>query len=74
LVESKPAIHNVPAHPKRRISRWLALFAFVVIAAGSTTLWLESSGFETTDDAQVDGHFDCRHTRGSRSVPALAAL
>jgi membrane fusion protein (multidrug efflux system) len=28
------------------------------IAVGGAELWLQSRGFETTDDAQVDGHFD----------------
>jgi membrane fusion protein (multidrug efflux system) len=68
LVESKPAVRDVPARPKRRISRWLALFAMLGIAAGGTALWLQSRGFETTDDAQVDGHFDSISTRISGTV------
>jgi membrane fusion protein (multidrug efflux system) len=68
LVESKPSFRNVPAKPKRRISRWLALFAMLGIAAGSTALWLQSRGFETTDDAQVDGHFHSLSSRISGTV------
>ena len=68
LVESKPAIRNVPASSKRRISRWLAIVAMLGIAAGATAFWLESRGFETTDDAQVDGHFDSLSSRISGTV------
>src|SRR5215467_2732506 len=68
LVEAKPVVPNAPARPKRRISRWLALFAMLAIAAGATALWLQSRGFETTDDAQVDGHFDSLSSRISGTV------
>ena len=68
LVESKPVAHNVPAKPKRSITRLLALFATLGIAAAGTRLWLESRGFETTDDAQVDGHFNSLSSRISGTV------
>jgi membrane fusion protein, multidrug efflux system len=68
LVDSKPADHNVPASPKRRISRWLAVLAILGIAAAGAKLWLESRGFENTDDAQVDGHFDSVSPRISGTV------
>jgi len=68
LVESKPVVPDAPARPKRRSSRWLALFAMLAIAAGATALWLQSRGFETTDDAQVDGHFDSLSSRISGTV------
>jgi membrane fusion protein (multidrug efflux system) len=68
LVEPKPSIHNVPAKPKRRITRWLALLATLAIAAAGSRLWLESRGFETTDDAQVDGHFHSPSSRISGTV------
>src|SRR5579871_5549737 len=68
LVESKPVVQDVPARPKRRVSRWVALFAVLAIATGSTVLWLQSRGYETTDDAQVDGHFDSLSSRISGTV------
>jgi membrane fusion protein (multidrug efflux system) len=68
LVESKPVVHDAPAGPKRKISRWLALFAMLAITGGATALWLQSRGFETTDDAQVDGHFDSISSRISGTV------
>ena len=68
LVEPKPVGHKVPARPKRSISRWLALLATLGIAAGAGELWLQSRGFETTDDAQVDGHFHSLSPRISGTV------
>jgi len=68
IVEPKPAVHEVPARPKRKIARWLAVFAILGVAAGATALWLESRGFETTDDAQVDGHLDSVSPRISGTV------
>jgi membrane fusion protein (multidrug efflux system) len=68
LVESKPAVHEVPARPKRSIAKWLAAVVMVALAAGATALWLQSRGFETTDDAQVDGHFDAISSRISGTV------
>jgi len=65
LVESKPATHNARKH---RISRWLAVFTILGIAAGGTAYWRQSRGFESTDDAQVDGHFDSISSRISGTV------
>jgi membrane fusion protein (multidrug efflux system) len=68
LVESKPAVPNLPAKPKRGILRWLAVVAMVGIAAGGAVLWLQSRAYETTDDAQVDGHFHSLSPRISGTV------
>jgi membrane fusion protein, multidrug efflux system len=38
------------------------------IAAGASALWLESRGFETTDDAQVEGHLDSVSSRITGTV------
>src|SRR5215469_4002863 len=59
---------SIPARRKPRIARWMALLAVLGIAAAGTRLWLESRGFETTDDAQVDGHFDSVSSRISGTV------
>jgi membrane fusion protein (multidrug efflux system) len=39
-----------------------------MIAAGGAVLWIHSLGFETTDDAQVDGHFNSLSSRVSGTV------
>jgi membrane fusion protein, multidrug efflux system len=47
----------IPAYPARRsYKRWIFLTSFVVLAIGGAFLWLYLSGFESTDDAQVDVH------------------
>jgi membrane fusion protein, multidrug efflux system len=47
----------IPAYPRRRsYKRWIFLISFVVLAIGGVFLWLYLSGFESTDDAQVDVH------------------
>jgi len=61
--ESQPTAGNsagdalVSAYPQRRSKRrWFALGAIIVLAAGGILLWHYFSGFESTDDAQVDVH------------------
>jgi membrane fusion protein, multidrug efflux system len=47
----------VSAYPRRRSrKRWIALALIVVLAVGGAFLWHYLSGFESTDDAQVDVH------------------
>ncbi len=45
------------AYPRRRsYKRWIFLASFIVLAVGGAFLWRYLSGFESTDDAQVDVH------------------
>jgi membrane fusion protein, multidrug efflux system len=47
----------IPAYPARRSRKRLIIFASVVVLViGGVFLWLYFSGFESTDDAQVDVH------------------
>src|SRR6202167_4638126 len=47
----------VSAYPKKRsYKRWIFLASFVVLAVAGAFLWHYLSGFESTDDAQVDVH------------------
>lgn len=66
--ESTPAVHSSPASPKRRVARFLVLFALLAIVAAGAVKWWQSRGFESTDDAQVDGHFDSLSARISGTV------
>ena len=68
LVDPEADIHAVRPRPKRRISRWLAIFAALAIVVAAAAFWLHSRNFETTDDAQVDGHFDSVSSRISGTV------
>ena len=67
LVETKLPV-SVPAHPKRRLLRWLVVPAVLALAAAGVGFWLQSRGFESTDDAQVDGHFHSVSPRISGTV------
>ncbi len=42
--------------PKRSNKRWIILGSLVLLAIGGVFLWHYFSGFESTDDAQVDVH------------------
>jgi membrane fusion protein, multidrug efflux system len=66
LVETTSAEGEI--RPKRRLSRWLGLFFALAVAAAVTTWWLHSLQFETTDDAQVEGHLDSVSSRISGTV------
>jgi membrane fusion protein, multidrug efflux system len=45
------------AYPRRRSNRrWILLASLVVLVVGGVFLWHYLSGFESTDDAQVDVH------------------
>src|ERR1700691_5705212 len=47
----------ISAYPRRRsYKRWIFLACFVVLAVAGAFLWHYFSGFESTDDAQVDVH------------------
>jgi membrane fusion protein (multidrug efflux system) len=52
-----PADPSISAYPRRRsYKRWIFLTSFVVLAVAGAFLWHYFSGFESTDDAQVDVH------------------
>jgi membrane fusion protein (multidrug efflux system) len=67
--EATPALRNAPgddagatspltsAYPKKHsYKRWILLVSLVVLIVGCAFLWRYLSGFESTDDAQVDVH------------------
>jgi len=68
LVESKQVVHDVPERRKLRFSRWLAVLGMVAILTAVAIFWLDSRGLESTDDAQVDGHFNALSSRISGTV------
>ena len=52
-----PADPLASAYPRRRsYKRWILLASLVVLAVAGAFLWHYLSGFESTDDAQVDVH------------------
>ncbi len=54
--------------PRMKLSRWIFLLGFVVAVAGATLWWLHSRNYESTDDAQIEGHLDLVSARISGTV------
>jgi membrane fusion protein (multidrug efflux system) len=66
-----PELLDQSNHPSSRfwsIKRIILAAALLVAAAGGLSWWLHTRQFETTDDAQVDGHFAQLSTRVSGTV------
>ncbi|MBB6145867.1 membrane fusion protein (multidrug efflux system) [Silvibacterium bohemicum] len=52
-----PAKPSISAYPKRRShKRWIFLVSIIALVVAGAFLWHYLSGFESTDDAQVDVH------------------
>ena len=57
---------KIPA--KTRRSRWVILFAALLVSAGAATWWVIAQRTESTDDAQIEGHLDSISPRISGTV------
>jgi len=53
---------------KRSLTRWVVLLILALLAAGAVRWWLNSQGYESTDDAEIEGHLDSISTRISGTV------
>ena len=58
------------SEPKRKpFPRWAyASIAVALVAVGASSWWLHARHFETTDDAQIDGHINVVSSRISGTV------
>ena len=54
--------------PSRRFSRWILLLAATIAVAGASVWWVRSQNYESTDDAQIEGHLDLVSSRISGTV------
>jgi membrane fusion protein (multidrug efflux system) len=54
--------------PSRIFARWILLLISAVALAGASIWWLNSRNYESTDDAQVEGHLDLVSARISGTV------
>ena len=70
---SKPAESAGSTPEGRRRSLLFAAVIGAVIVIGAVGFWLYSSGYETTDDAQVDGHLNGITSRIDGEVKAVYA-
>jgi len=59
---------------KRRLARWgIAIAVLVVIGYGGVLLWRYMNSYESTDDAQVDGHINAISARVTGHVIDIRA-
>ncbi len=67
------ALKSRPAEPKRKPlpRRTLALLAAALAAVAGISWWLHARHFESTDDAQIDGHINVVSSRISGTVRYL---
>jgi membrane fusion protein (multidrug efflux system) len=54
--------------PGGKLSRWILLLVLATAAAGVSLWWLHSQNYESTDDAQIEGHLDLVSARISGTV------
>src|SRR5258705_825245 len=59
---------SVGKAPGRKISRWIFLFVLMIALAGATIWWLDAPHYESTDDAQIEGHLDLVSARINGTV------
>ena len=52
----------------RRFSRWILILIAAIAVAGASLWWVRSQNYESTDDAQVEGHLDLVSSRISGTV------
>ena len=50
------------------LSRWIVFPVFALALVGATAWWLHSRNYESTDDAQIEGHIDLVSARISGTV------
>jgi membrane fusion protein, multidrug efflux system len=67
-VDTVPISRDEKAAESRSYSRWIILFIFVLAAAAAVAWWIHSEHYESTDDAQIEGHFDSISPRISGTV------
>jgi membrane fusion protein (multidrug efflux system) len=63
----KVEVGAASSHKSNRM-RWILSLALGAVVAGGVYWWLESQGFESTDDAQIEGHLDVIAPRISGTV------
>jgi membrane fusion protein (multidrug efflux system) len=59
---------EIRAPRKRHLVRWLLVLASIAAVAAAAAWWIESERYESTDDAQVEGHLDAISSRITGTV------
>jgi membrane fusion protein (multidrug efflux system) len=72
VIETQEAVKPEPGQAEKKAprgtARWIILGALAIAIAGASVWWWQSLRFESTDDAQVDGHIDLVSARISGTV------
>ena len=55
----------------RRFSRWILLLGAAIEVSGASLWWVHSQNYESTDDAQIEGHLDLVSSRISGTVLSI---
>ena len=55
----------------RRFSRWILLLCAAIAVSGASLWWVHSQNYESTDDAQIEGHLDLVSSRISGTVLSI---
>src|SRR6266851_7427181 len=63
--ERAESANNVPS---RKLSRWILVIVSALAVTGVTYWWFDSRNYESTDDAQIEGHLDLVSARISGTV------
>jgi membrane fusion protein, multidrug efflux system len=64
-----PKVQVLVARPvKSNRARWILSLVLLVALVGGVYSWLHSQAFESTDDAQIEGHLDLISPRISGTV------
>ena len=64
----QPSKPQAPASRPRRVPRWALFLAPVVVVLVLVSWWLYAQHFESTDDAQIDGHLTAISARVTGTV------
>jgi membrane fusion protein, multidrug efflux system len=54
--------------PSRKLPRWILVLVSAIAVAGALLWWFNSQNYESTDDAQIEGHLDLVSARISGTV------
>jgi membrane fusion protein (multidrug efflux system) len=57
--------------PGTKLSRWILFAVSAIAVAAASAWWLHSQGYESTDDAQIEGHLDLVSARISGTVTSI---
>jgi membrane fusion protein (multidrug efflux system) len=57
---------------RSKYKTWALILAAALLAAGAAAWWVHAQGYESTDDAEIDGHLDAVSSRISGTVSYIS--